>query len=189
VVIVDGDIGGVPRVGVPNCEDDRGGDERAEEKVEDTIEGVGKGICSIVKLVPVPGREGIEAKATNAASDCSQVDVVRSDPGDPVEVGHGLNDVAGEPEEDGHSEETPHKPPHPRDRPAIHDSVGLGMESSLGGSRGRNLSRTPMSAATYIQCDGDQVEWPNGTRWVYEKSAGEAGKTVSDKIGRQSNKD
>jgi hypothetical protein len=46
-----------------------------------------------------------------------------------------------------------------------------------------------MSGTTYIQCDSDQVVWPNGTRWVYEESAGKTSKTVSDKIRRQSDKD
>jgi hypothetical protein len=75
--------------------------------------------------------EGIEAKTANTASDCSQVDIVRGNPGHPVEVGHGLNDVAGEPEVDEHGTKTVHEPPHPRDRPAVNDSVGLGMEGSL----------------------------------------------------------
>jgi hypothetical protein len=55
-IIVDGDVSGVPRVGVPNCEDDRGDDERPEETVEDTIERVDEGICKNGELVPVPGR-------------------------------------------------------------------------------------------------------------------------------------
>jgi hypothetical protein len=48
---------------------------------------------------------------------------------------------------------------------------------------GSELIKTPMSAPTYIQCDSGQVGWPNGTRRVYEESAGKAGETVSDKTG------
>jgi hypothetical protein len=70
VIIVDGDVSGVPRVGVPNCEDDRGGDECAEESIEDTMKWVDEGVYSIGKLIPVPGREGVEAKTANAASNC-----------------------------------------------------------------------------------------------------------------------
>jgi hypothetical protein len=183
VVIVDGDVSRVPRVGIPNYEDDRGGDERPEETVEGTIEWVNEGVYKNGKLVPVPGREEIEAKTANTASDCSQVDVVRGNPSHPVEVGHGLDDVAWEPEVDEHSTKTVHEPPHPRDRPAVDDSVGLGMEDSLREARGRDSSRIPISAATYVQCDSGQVGWPNGTRWVYEESAGKASKTVSNKIG------
>jgi hypothetical protein len=113
VVIIDGDVSGVPRVGVPNCEDDRGSDERTEEKVEDAVEGVNEGVSNSSKLAPVPSREGVEAKAANAASDCGQVDVVWGNPGHPVEVGHGLDDVAGEPEVDEHGAKTVHEPPHP----------------------------------------------------------------------------
>ena len=102
MVIVDCDVSSVPRVCVPNCEDDRGGDERAEESVEDAIEGANEGVYNKGKLAPVPGGEGVEAKTTNAASDCSQVDVVWGDPGHPVEVGHGLDDVVGEPGVDEH---------------------------------------------------------------------------------------
>jgi hypothetical protein len=181
--IVDGDVSGVPRVGVPNCEDDQGGDERAEESVEDTIERVDERVCGNGKLVPVPGREGVETKTAKTASNCGQVDVVRGNPGHPVEVGHGPDDVAGEPGVDEHGAKTVHEPPHPRDRPAVNDSVGLGVESSLR-VRGRNSSRTPMSAPTYVQCDSGQVGWPNGTRWVYKESAGKASETISNKIGR-----
>jgi hypothetical protein len=92
---VDEEVSGVPRVGVPNCEDNRGGDEHAEESIEDTIERVDEWVCGKGKLAPVPGREGVETKTANTTSNCSQVDVVRGNPGDPVEVGHGLNDVAG----------------------------------------------------------------------------------------------
>jgi hypothetical protein len=46
-----------------------------------------------------------------------------------------------------------------------------------------------MSAGTYVQCDSGQVGWPNGTRWVYEESAGKASEAVSHKTGRQSDKD
>jgi hypothetical protein len=183
VVVVDGDVSGVPRVGVPNCEDDRGGDERAEETVEDTKEGVNEGVYKIGKLGPVPGREGVEAETANTTSNCGQVDVVRGDPGHPVEVRHGLNDVAWEPEVDEHRTKTIYEPLHPRDRPAVNDSVGLGMEGSLRRMRSRNLSRTPEIAHTYIKRDSGQVGWPNGTRWVYEELPSKAGETVSDKTG------
>ena len=131
MIIVDGDVSGIPRVGVPNCEDDRGGNEHAEESVEDSKEGVDEGVSTNGELAPVPGGEGVEAKTANTASDCSQVDVIRGDPGHPIEVGHGLDDVAGEPEVDEHGTEAIHEPPHPRDGPAVNDSVGPGMEGSL----------------------------------------------------------
>jgi hypothetical protein len=41
-----------------------------------------------------------------------------------------------------------------------------------------------MSAPTYVHCNNSQVKRPNGTRWVYEESAGKASETVSDKVGR-----
>ena len=131
MVIVDSDVSGVPGVGVPNREDDRGSDERPEETVKDTVEGVDEGVSSDSKLIPVPGGEGVETKSTNTASNRGQVDVFRGDPGHPVEVGHGLDDVVGEPEIDEHGTETVHEPSHPRDGPAVSWLVGLGVESAL----------------------------------------------------------
>jgi hypothetical protein len=49
--------------------------------------------------------------------------------------------------------------------------------------RGRNLSGTPMSAVTYVQCNSGQVGWPDSARRVHKKSAGEASETVPNKIG------
>ena len=134
VVIVDGDVARVPGVGVPNREDDRGGDERAEETVKDTVEGVDEGVSGDGKLVPVPGREGVETKTANSAGNCSQADVVRGDPGHPVEVGRRLNDVVWEPEVDKHSAEAIHEPPHPRDGPTVNGLVRLHVEGTLRGS-------------------------------------------------------
>ena len=154
VDIVDGDVSSVPCVGIPNCEYNWRGNECAEESIEDTIEGADEGISKNGKLVPVPGREGVQAKTANTASDCGQIDVIRGDPGHPVEIGHGLNDVGGKPVVDEHGAKTVHEPPHSRDRPAINDSVGLGMEGSLRRVWGRNSLKIPTSTATYVQCDG-----------------------------------
>ena len=131
MIIVDGDVSSVPRVSVPNCEDDRGGDECAEENVKDTIEGSDERVYKSGELVPVPSWERVKAKTADTASNCSQVDVFWGDPGHPAEVGHGLNDVPREPEVDEHSTKTVHEPPHPRDGPAVSDLVGLGMECLL----------------------------------------------------------
>ena len=131
MVTVDGDVSGVPGVGVPYCEDDRGSDELAEETVEDTIERVDEGVAFNDELVPVPSREGVEANTINAAGNRSQVDIIRGNPCHPVEVGHGLDNVAGEPEVDKHYAETVHEPLHPRGRPVVNDSVGLSVEGSL----------------------------------------------------------
>ena len=59
MVIVDGDVSGVPGVGIPDREGDRGGDERAEEIVKDTVERVDKGVSSDRQLVPVLSGEGV----------------------------------------------------------------------------------------------------------------------------------
>ena len=131
VVIVDGDVGGIPCVGVPNREDDRGSGESAEETVEDTVEGVDKWVSGDGKLVPVPGWEGVETKAADSAGDSSQGDVIRGDPGHPVEVGHGHNNVVGEPEVDEHGAKTVKEPPHPRDGPTVDGLIDLGMEGTL----------------------------------------------------------
>jgi hypothetical protein len=129
--MVDGDVSGVPGVGVPNCEDDRGGDEHSEESVEDAIEGIDERVCGSGNPVPVQGREGVETKTAKSASNCSQVNVIRGNPGHPAEVGHGLDDIAGEPGVDEHSTKTVHEPPHPRYSPAINDSVGFSVEGLL----------------------------------------------------------
>ena len=131
MVIVDTDVTSVPGVGVPNREDDRGGDEHAEENVKDTVEGVDEGVYDGGKLIPVPGRDGVEAKTATAASQRSQHDITRGNPGNPVEIRHGLGDVVGEPEVDKHGAEAVHEPPHPRDGPAINWVVGLGVEGTL----------------------------------------------------------
>ena len=111
--MVDGDVSGVPRVGVPNYKDNRGGDEHPEESIEDTIERVDERVCDKGKLAPVPGWEGVETKTAKIASNCSQVNVIRGNPGHPIEVGHGLDDIAGEPGVDEHSTKTVREPPHP----------------------------------------------------------------------------
>ena len=82
-------------------------------------------------MVPVKGGDGVDAKATDTASNRGQVDVIRGDPGHPVEVGHGCDDVVGEPEVDEHCAEAVHKPPHPRDGPTVNDLVGLRVEGAL----------------------------------------------------------
>lgn len=82
-------------------------------------------------MVEVPGWDGVEAKTTNTAGNYSQVDIIRGDPCHPVEVGHGLNNVVGEPEVDEHGTKAVHEPPHSRDGPAVYDLVGLGVEGTL----------------------------------------------------------
>jgi len=68
VIIVDRDVRGVLGAGAPNREDDRGGKKRTEEAVEDAVEGVDEGVYNNGKLVPVKGRDGIEAKASTAGN-------------------------------------------------------------------------------------------------------------------------
>ena len=131
VVIVDSNVRGVPGVGVPNRKDHRGSDERTEESVKDAVEGIDEGVCGNGKLIPVKSGDGIEAKATNTACNRGQVDIIWGDPGHPVKVGHGLDDVVGEPEVDEHRAEAVHKPPHPRDGPAVSDLVSLHVEGTL----------------------------------------------------------
>jgi len=86
VVVVDGDVGRVPGVGVPDREDNRGGDERAEETVKDTVEWIDEGVSSDGELVPVPGGEGVKAETANSPGDCGQGNVVWGDPSHPIEV-------------------------------------------------------------------------------------------------------
>ena len=105
VVIVDREVSGIPGVGIPNREDDRGGDERAKETVKDTPEGVDEGVSIGGKLIPVPCGDGVEAKTATAASNRSQDDIIRGNPGNPVEIGHNLDEIVGEPEVDKHGAE------------------------------------------------------------------------------------
>ena len=131
MVIVDGEVSCVPDVGVPNRKDDRGGDERADESVHGTVERADQRIKRDGSLVPVKGGEGVNAEAADTASNRGQDDVIRADPSDPVEVGHGLDDVVGKPEVDEHCAEAVHEPPQPRDGPAVGRLVALRMESTL----------------------------------------------------------
>lgn len=130
-VIVDWDVSGVPGVCVPNAEDDGGREEGTEETVEGAIEWADEGVPCDGKLVPVPGGNGVEAKAADTASDRSQVDVIRGDPGHPVEIGQGLDNVVGKPEVDEHGGKTVHEPSHPRDDPSVNDLVVLCVEGTL----------------------------------------------------------
>ena len=95
VVIVDREVSGVPGVGVPKREDDRGGSERTKKTVEGTVEGVDEGVSGNGKMVPVKSGDGVETKTANTAGNCGQDDVIWGDPGHPVEIGHGLDDVVG----------------------------------------------------------------------------------------------
>jgi hypothetical protein len=131
VIVVDRDVTRVPGVGVPDCEDYWSREERTEEAVEYAVKGVDQGVSRNSELIPVPGGNGVEAKTTDTASDCSQVDIVRGEPRHPVEVGQRLDDVVREPEVDEHRKKAVHEPPHSGDGPAVYDLVGLGVEGTL----------------------------------------------------------
>lgn len=131
MVIVDGEVTCVPGVGVPNRKDDRSGEERAEENVHDTVARADQRVHSNGGLIPVKGGERVKADATDTAGNRGQDDVGRFDPSHPVEVGHGLDDVVGEPEIDEHCAEAIHEPPQPRDGPAVGGFVALRVESAL----------------------------------------------------------
>ena len=120
---VDWNVGGVPSVRVPDGEDDWEGDKGPEEGVEDAVEGVDERVTRHNALVPIPGGERVQSQTTVGAGDSSQVDVLGSDPGGPVEVGHGSDEVVGEPEVDEHGDEAVCEPPHPGHTPSICGSV------------------------------------------------------------------
>lgn len=125
MIIVDRDVRSVPGVGVPNHEDDRGGEERTEEAVEDAVEGGDEEFYNNGKLVPVKGGSGIAAKASNTAGNRGKVDAIWGDPDHLVEVRHGMGDVVGELEVGKHCAGATDKPPHPRGGPAINNAVCL----------------------------------------------------------------
>ena len=131
VVIVYRDVSGVPGVCIPNREDYGSREEGTEKTVQGAIERGDQRVACDGKLVPVQGGDGVEADTADTTSYCSQVDVVRGDPGHPVEIRHSLNDVVGEPEVDEHGSKAVHEPPHPRDCPSVDDLVDLGVESTL----------------------------------------------------------
>lgn len=131
MVIVDWEVARVPGVAVPNRKDDRSGEERAEENVYDTVARADQRVHSDGSLIPVKGGEGVKADAADTAGNRGQNDVGRFDPSDPVEVGHGPDDVVREPEVDEHCAEAVHEPPQPRDGPAVCGLVALRVESTL----------------------------------------------------------
>ena len=167
---IDWDVGSVPSVGVPDGEDDGEGDEGPEEGVEDAVERVDEWVTRHDTLVPIPCGEGVQSQTTVGAGDGSQVNVLGSDPGRPVEVGHGGDEVVGEPEVDEHGDEAVCEPPHPGHGPSICGSVCSRMESP-------------------VQRDGGQIRGPDSARGVHKETAGKTGQTVTDEVGRQGNKD
>ena len=169
-VRVDGNVGGIPCVGVPDGEDDGEGEKGPEEGVEDTVERVDEGVTGNNALVPIPGGEGVQPQTTVGTSDGSQVDVFGSDPGGPIEIGHGGNEVVGEPEVDEHGNEAVSEPPHPGHSPPIRGSVCSRVERP-------------------VQRDSGQVRGPDGTRGVHEETAGKTSQTVADEVGREGNED
>ena len=98
------------------------------------------------------------------------MDVVGSDPGGPVEVRHGSDEVVGEPEVDEHRDETVAEPPHPRHCPSVRGSVCPRVEG-------------------LIQRDRSQVRGPDGARGVHEETTSKTGETVTDEVGGQGDKD
>ena len=169
-VRVDGDICGVPGVGVPDSDNDRECEECAEERVEDTVEGIDQRIASNGALVPIPCGERVQTQTTVSTGNGCQVNVIGSDPGCPIEVGHGGDEVVRKPEVDEHGDEAVGEPPHPGNPPTVGRSVGSRVEGP-------------------IECDGGQVRGPNGAGWVHEEAAGETSEAVTDKIGREGNED
>lgn len=143
MVVVDGDISGVPGVCIPNREDYWGGEEGTKKTVEGAVEWADERVACDSELVPIPGGEGINAKTAETAGNRSQLDIIGGDPGHPVEIGHGLNDVVWEPEVDEHGRKAVHEPPHLRDGPSVNDLVGLCMEGALcnNGVRGYQIHR------------------------------------------------
>ena len=96
-------------------------------------EWIDQGISEHNKLIPIECRNGVQSQTIHATGNRSELGILWSDPGDPVKVRHRLYDVTREPEIDGHGSETIHEPPHPGNRPAIDDAVGLSMEGSVEG--------------------------------------------------------
>ena len=116
-------------------------------------EGADKGISNYNKLVPIKGGEGVQSQTGHTTSNCGELDALRSDPSDPVEIRHCLEDIVGKPEIDEHSGETVREPPHPGDRPAVDHLVGLSVEGAVEG-------------------DGRQVGRPDSPGWVDEEPTG-----------------
>jgi hypothetical protein len=121
---VDGNVGGVPSVGVPDGEDDGEGEEGPEEGVEDAVEGIDEGVTATTHWFQSQVGKGVQSQTAVGTGDGGQVDVVGSDPGGPVEVGHGSDEVVGEPEVDEHGDEAVGEPPHPGHSPSVSGSVG-----------------------------------------------------------------
>ena len=95
---------------------------------------IDKGVTKHNKLVPVEGGQGIQSQASHATGNCSELDILRGNPSDPVKVRHRLQDVVGEPEIDEHGCEAVYEPPHPGGCPTIHDIAGLGVEGAVEGN-------------------------------------------------------
>ena len=96
-------------------------------------EGIDERASNYSKLIPIESGEGIQSKPGHAASNRSELDVLRGDPTDPTEVRHRLDDIAGEPEVDEHGDETVHEPPHPRNRPTADYVIGFVVECVVEG--------------------------------------------------------
>ena len=167
---VDGNVGGVPSIGVPDGEDDGEGEKGPEEDVEGSVERVDEGVTSHNALVPIPSGEGVQPQTTVGTGDSSQADILWSDPGGPVEVGHSSDEVVGEPEIDEHGDEAVGKPPHPGHGPPVRGGVCFRVESP-------------------VQCDSGQVRRPDSPRRVDEETTGKTSETVANEVGRKGNED
>lgn len=98
LIRVDGEVCGVVRVGPPETDDDKAGDEHPSKVVKDREDRGSKRVKLNSDLVPVKGVDGVEAQTRESARDGGQDNVLRSDPSHPVEVGEILEDESGEPE-------------------------------------------------------------------------------------------
>ena len=125
-----------------------------------------KGVSNHDELVPIEGGERVQSQTGHAASNRGELDVLRSDPSNPIEVRHCLGDVIGEPEIDEHGGEAIHEPSHPGNHPAVGCIVGLGVEGTIEGNDG-------------------QVGGPDSLGRVDEESTRQAGEAVPNIIGRK----
>lgn len=173
---VDREVAGVVDVTVPDGENDPEGSKGAQEAVDGAEEGDHERVGRIPEQsVPIPGREGVDAKAVVEPCNSIQMQAVGGDPAHPAELGERNGNVAREPEPDKHGAE--HEVEELDARHAPDTSQGSLDGCVLAGVEGR------------IECDSNQRSGPDTVRRVYNEAPADSSHSVTDEVRTQGNED
>lgn len=104
-VRVDGQVPGIVCIGVVYPDDNQPAEECPEQDVDGDTEGDDERVYVVGDDVPVKGRQRVEAQTLVHAGNGGQGEVLRGDPGNPVEDAESCEDVIRKPEVHKHEGE------------------------------------------------------------------------------------